>query len=68
MDPRDRHLGALQALVEQRHTIDATTDRYVLQAREAGATWQQLGAALGITRQAAQLRHERAERQRGSDQ
>lgn len=65
MDERARHLGALEALVEQRRSVERLTDLRLLQARDAGATWQQLGAALGITRQAAQLRHERAEKQRG---
>lgn len=64
MDERERQLGAIAAYVEQRQAIDAATDERILTARAAGATWDQLGAALGITRQAAKLRHERAEQHR----
>ena len=37
-------------------TVDKAMRQLVDDARAAGATWQQVGEALGVTRQAAQMR------------
>ncbi len=39
--------------------FDHKTTRYVHRARAGGATWKQVGDALGITKQAAQQRYGR---------
>lgn len=48
------HKARLALLAAQRARADAAT--YVDRARELGATWAEVGAALGVTRQTA---HER---------
>lgn len=51
-----REVAALEALRENVKAVELLTARrwYVMKsAREAGATWAQIGEALGITKQAA---------------
>jgi pyrroloquinoline quinone (PQQ) biosynthesis protein C len=52
----DGALAALDELTLLRHTIERLTLEQVGKARREGATWQQLGDALGVSRQSA---HER---------
>ena len=47
-------LGSLQDIID---TAQAMIKAEARAAREARATWQQIGDALGITRQAAQIRY-----------
>ena len=47
-------LGSLQDIIDTTQAMIAHESRA---ARESGATWQQIGDALGITRQAAQIRY-----------
>lgn len=49
--------AALVALAELRADLDARERTLVAGHRRNGATWQAIGARLGITRQAAQQRH-----------
>ncbi|MEQ4566464.1 helix-turn-helix domain-containing protein [Paenarthrobacter sp. CAP02] len=51
-----REVSALEALRVNARAVDRLTAKrwYVMKAaREAGATWSQIGQALGVTRQAA---------------
>ncbi|MFJ4226922.1 helix-turn-helix domain-containing protein [Paenarthrobacter nicotinovorans] len=55
-DEASREVSALEALRVNARAVDRLTARrwYVMKAaREAGATWSQIGQALGVTRQAA---------------
>ena len=47
------------ALLKDRieHVGDELLDHFVKEARDAGCSWNQIGDALGVTRQAAQQRH-----------
>jgi hypothetical protein len=49
-------LARVEALRRARALLDSAYDSAVLAAREAGATWQSIGSAAGITRQTAQGR------------
>lgn len=49
----------LAAVVRRRQALEDEIRLTVSAARAAGLTWAQLGAALGVTRQAAQLRYGR---------
>lgn len=49
-------LDAVKAL---RKLADALEERHVAAARRAGWTWQQIGDALGVTRQAVHKKHGR---------
>ncbi len=51
-DPLVR-LDAVRVAVEQVQQLEAAT---VVQAREAGATWSEIGAVYGLTKQGAQQR------------
>lgn len=51
------HLHDLAQLATQRAELDHRIAARVAQAREAGRTWEQIGAALGVTKQAAQKRY-----------
>jgi Clp amino terminal domain, pathogenicity island component len=56
-DPLER-VEAAAALKDQiDHLADDLLDHFVKAARAAGASWTQIGEALGVTRQAAQQRH-----------
>jgi hypothetical protein len=51
------HVSALDALAANRHLVDLLMGRrwYVIRdAREAGASWSQIGEALGMSKQGAQ--------------
>jgi len=50
--PRDP-LSALRVLTESEHELDRIRRVQVIAARAAGASWQQIGDALGVTRQSA---------------
>lgn len=50
--PRDP-LDALQQLARSETEIDRLRDRLVADARRAGASWTEIGKALGVSRQAA---------------
>lgn len=50
-------MDRLTALAEQRAAIDAAIAAEVAQRRAAGFSWAAIGAALGITKQAAQQRY-----------
>jgi hypothetical protein len=50
-------IGAIESLVELRRFLYAVERDAVVAARVRGATWDQIGSALGISRQAAYLRH-----------
>lgn len=50
--PRDP-LSALRILTESEHELDRIRRTQVIAARAAGASWQQIGDALGVTRQSA---------------
>jgi hypothetical protein len=50
--PRDP-LSALRVLTESEHELDRIRRTQVIAARAAGASWQQIGDALGVTRQSA---------------
>ena len=49
-------LAALQAIAELRPQLAELEQAAVQAAREKGATWQEIATAMGITRQAAQMR------------
>ena len=49
----------LQAVVALRRLADSLEETNVARAREQGWTWQQVGDALGISRQAAHKKHGR---------
>ena len=49
----------LRAVLALRRLIDDLERRQVAQARRAGWSWQQIGDALGISRQAAHKKHGR---------
>ena len=57
--------AALVAIGELRRRLDALEAAHVDDALRAGWSWQSIGIALGITRQAAHSRH--ARRRRGDD-
>ncbi len=50
--PRDPS-SALRILTESEHELDRIRRTQVIAARAAGASWQQIGDALGVTRQSA---------------
>jgi hypothetical protein len=49
----------LQAVVALRRLADQLEQAHVVKARHQGWTWQQIGDALGISRQAAHKKHGR---------
>jgi hypothetical protein len=56
-DPLDR-VAAAAALKDQMESLgDELLDHFVKEARDQGCSWNQIGEALGVTRQAAQQRH-----------
>jgi hypothetical protein len=59
-------LTELRAVVTQREQLDGLEARHVDAALDQGRSWSQIGAALGISKQAAHKRHaERARREAG---
>ena len=46
-------LAALRVLTDSEHELDRIRREQVIAARAAGASWQQIGDALGVTRQSA---------------
>ena len=55
-DPLDRVSDAFTVSNTLNEEIDALLGHFVDQARRSGATWNQIGAAMGVTKQAAQKR------------
>jgi Clp amino terminal domain, pathogenicity island component len=56
-DPLER-VAAAATLKDQMETLgDELLDHFVKEARDQGFSWNQIGEALGVTRQAAQQRH-----------
>ena len=57
----DDPLAQLRVAVRRRNDLDeiaeSVLDHFVEQARGAGCSWNQIGAELGVTKQAAQQRH-----------
>ncbi|MBB4071424.1 DUF3887 domain-containing protein [Canibacter oris] len=59
MDDNDPLLGAIVHADQQLQAATKALEAAAQQAREAGATWQQIGAAMGISKQAAAQRFAR---------
>lgn len=55
-DPLARLTRAVGLAAELERTGDRLVDAFVSEARDAGRSWSQIGAALGVTKQAAQQR------------
>ena len=53
-DPMERLAEAVQVGNELGARADALVDHFVSEARDAGLSWAQVGACLGVTKQAAQ--------------
>lgn len=51
-----RALAALRELLDSRAALDEKITRQVRDLRGGGATWNEIGKAVGTTRQAAQIR------------
>jgi hypothetical protein len=56
-DPLDQLQHAAELKSELDDLTDALLGHFVDQARRSGATWSQIGDALGVTKQAAQQKH-----------
>ena len=56
-DPLDQLQQAAELKSGLEDLTDALLGHFVDQARRSGATWSQIGEALGVTKQAAQQRH-----------
>src|SRR5215467_6457406 len=54
--PLDRVSDAFTVSTTLNEEIDALLGHFVDQARRSGATWSQIGSAMGVTKQAAQKR------------
>ena len=55
--PLDRLAAAARARDELDDLTEALLDHFVEAAREAGCSWSQIGATIGVSKQAAQQRH-----------
>jgi hypothetical protein len=55
-DPVERLAAAVALASELRELGDELLDRYVAGARDQGRSWSEIGAALGVSKQAAQQR------------
>jgi hypothetical protein len=53
----DLPLRGLRELTEVRQTLDRLERELVTAARRNSSTWEEIGGALGISRQAAHARH-----------
>src|SRR4051794_32161019 len=53
---RQDYLTLLTAIREVRQALDELADRYTVQARNNGADFAEIGAAAGVSRQAARQR------------
>jgi len=58
-DPLERITSAMAVKREVEDAAEALLDRVVRDAREAGRSWSEIGAAMGVTKQAAQQRSNR---------
>jgi hypothetical protein len=56
-DQREFQLARLRVLLGQAHSIRTETTATVKAAREWGASWAEIGDALGISQQGAQQRY-----------
>ena len=56
----------LEVVAEARRSLDVIEFDAVQTVREAGATWEEIGDVLGISRQAARRRFEKPRRRYGS--
>lgn len=52
----EQGLKTLVMMLEARSALDARIERHVHSLRERGATWEQIGASIGVTKQAASQR------------
>lgn len=52
-------LATLEDLTNDMRKLESDRRSYVIQAREKGASWSEIGARLGVSRQAAQMRYGR---------
>jgi hypothetical protein len=52
-------LDQIEARQRRMTSLDQAQHADALSARENGASWSQIGAAIGITKQAAQKRYDR---------
>jgi hypothetical protein len=57
---RDEPTATLAALAKMKADLDAAVEKLVAEALRAGASWSQIGEALGVTRQAAHARYRNA--------
>src|SRR5689334_12977541 len=56
-EPLHRLSSAMGVKAEVDELADALIGHFVDQARRAGHSWSEIGAAMGVTKQAAQQRH-----------
>src|SRR5687767_856946 len=56
-EPLDRLAAAARIRDDVDQLTEALLDHFVEEARQAGCSWSQIGAALGVSKQAAQQRH-----------
>lgn len=59
LPPSEYAVGILSTLSRMEHAIDDEIGMYVRSAVKKGATWQEIGDALGVSRQAAHKRFSR---------
>src|ERR1700759_3769717 len=69
--PDPDSLARFSAAQLRAHTLsdlgDQLVQHYVGQAKQAGASWSEIGEAIGVSKQAAQQRHARAAFERFTD-
>jgi hypothetical protein len=56
-EPLDRLASAMSVKADLDDLTDSLIGHFVDQARRAGCSWSEIGAAMGVTKQAAQQRH-----------
>src|SRR5687767_3924144 len=56
-DPLDRLTNAMIVKTEVDELTDSLIGHFVEAARREGCSWSEIGAAMGVTKQAAQQRH-----------